>query len=201
MFHWRCAQWGAHEKFTRGWAPPQVTDATMGVLAGVTTLRALSTGFTKVSDVGVAALARLPSLAALALYAETVTNAALQAAASLHALTSLSLSNCYEARARAAALSPVAAPSRYRFLISGRCAWQRRMLAASVAARADLAPAVLLLRGVWRFCGSPACSQQDGPRLLRCPARQRAAARQRGGPRRAPRGRSPADRRPARAAR
>ncbi len=81
----------------------------MGVLAGVTTLRALSTGFTKVSDVGVAALARLPSLAALALYAETVTNAALQAAASLHALTSLSLSNCYEARARAAAACPVAA--------------------------------------------------------------------------------------------
>lgn len=64
----------------------------------MSTLRALSTGFTKVSDAGVAMLSRLPNLAALALYAETVTNAALRAAASLHALTSLSLSNCYEAR-------------------------------------------------------------------------------------------------------
>lgn len=64
----------------------------------MSTLRALSTGFTKVSDTGVAALSRLPNLAALALYAETVTNAALRAAASLHALTSLSLSNCYEVR-------------------------------------------------------------------------------------------------------
>lgn len=68
----------------------------MGVLAGVSTLRSLNTGFTKVTDAGVAALARLPHLAALALYAETVTNAALRAAAALPALTSISLSNCYE---------------------------------------------------------------------------------------------------------